>query len=802
MDKSKKLYILKDGKFVSYTKSNNNSRIRKKTAKHKEPLSKRRLSAINGSVNPSAKKLAKVYSHLFNLSEKEQLEIEVDVKQTALLFNHLIKHRGLVQGTKRFKDIRNYVLKLLLGIDVEPVPCLSTKKDGFPKDILFLKKYNTHPKYIQIVYTILSISRLTNSIDFKIDSSSIRLQPNRDENFINEVKSFGKDLPMILKKLNIKTNRDVVKCISEKLIFHDTCKSGPNSSFDGLDALTSSHYDAYAITQDTSVSYNLKRYLENIERTDLYDYIEALASKVDHKERDKFICSKLVALKQPENKQRVVAIIDYFSQCALLPLHKELCRITKFVPNTYVFDQDKGRDLVKSFTNDPDALPQSSDASNWTDRFPMELQEQLLIVLFNKDYARKTRHLLTNRDFKISGNGKSSRVRYGAGQPMGAYPSFSLANLTHSLYVYWKCIINDEDPVADTAVCGDDICFRTNSKAYNDYVEGIQYLGIQFNPTKGFNCTSKSTRVAEFCKYLYLNGTSLTPLSPRVAALAVNDFKFAGLLNNWLSEDNNFVSWLKKYESKYVDRALGLHRLPPWITGINSRIDISIEEDCRIFGFKTGTSAVDIYNVINNVTIDEFNNFIRSKNEIRFKSYSDSLMNLNNLTSDPDDISLKDVLPLINDNSYSRLYTKKIFDINGISRVLAEAKIFKLETDAFNSIVLHPLMAVIIDLQADDPDPYLVRFMDEPSLDGLMSVNELEDLTEVSDSEIAEELLPLRELITAKSPYQDSLQILQRKDFAKAKQYANEAFVVGSKVIDRIRNYNQLISEGNNPDRI
>lgn len=739
-----------------------------------------RNELIKGMINPAKETLAKVYTHVFDGSTGPFIEC---VEEACGFFNHLIRHRGLKEGTKRFKDVRLYTIKTLLGIPVEHVPCLSTYKDGFPKDIRSVRRhFKDHPEYVRIVNTIMSISRLTSSINKLIDTESITRQPNRTSEFKLEVANFETALPGIFAKLGIRIDANARELIGDKIKLHYTAKNGPNSQGRGLDALESAHIDAFAVTNDELVSYNLQKYLQLVDRTDFWNYITDLSQSFTP-DGIAVTCSKLVAIEQPENKQRVIAELDYFSQAALLPLHHYLTKVTTSVPNSYVFDQNKGRELVKEFTSDPTAQPQSEDASNWTDRFPMELQESVLKTLFNKEFARSCRRLLTDRRFTVQGQKDS--VMYGAGQPMGAFPSFSLANLTHSLYIYWKLSKHGEDPVKDSAVCGDDVAFRRLSKGYQEYVSGITHLGVQFNPTKGFSSPNSDLRIAEFCKRLYLNGKDLSPLSPKVASLSGRDFKYAGLLYNVVRDDQHFEQWIAKYDDKVARRASQLYRLPKFISGIDRKIDFSDESSYSVFGFAPDMDFRSKYNVLMNVCLFELFMFAIGESEKRLNSFYEP-----SLAQGPPSQTrldhLKELPERWKPSPYSRIHGPWDDESND-KRVLDFSSYVKSAVPLISKGTIHPLLCVIrntlIPTQKYAGEQAALLYF--PS----QKIQQYIDLYELRESDwLSKAVDYCLRLINNPNDSESSRQLMQRESVWETRDCEN-SFVVGSRVLSRLNSF-------------
>jgi len=81
----------------------------------------------------------------------------------------------------------------------------------------------------------------------------------------------------------------------------------------------------------------------------------------------------------------------------------------------------------------------SYDLSAATDRLPIELQVDLLSLLFgNRETAEAWKGLLVDRDYKLDSlefpqaNGV---YKYSVGQPMGALSSWAMLALTHHMIV-------------------------------------------------------------------------------------------------------------------------------------------------------------------------------------------------------------------------------------------------------------------------------------------------------------------------------------------------------------------------------
>jgi hypothetical protein len=113
---------------------------------------------------------------------------------------------------------------------------------------------------------------------------------------------------------------------------------------------------------------------------------------------------------------RIIAMVDYFSQLLLRPIHNELLLNLKkldcdrtFTQNPYHPWKDDGNYFY------------SLDLSSATDRFPIFLQYNLIKLLFDSEVlADSWRFILINRSYMTP---KGRLLKYSVGQPMGAYSS-------------------------------------------------------------------------------------------------------------------------------------------------------------------------------------------------------------------------------------------------------------------------------------------------------------------------------------------------------------------------------------------
>jgi hypothetical protein len=128
---------------------------------------------------------------------------------------------------------------------------------------------------------------------------------------------------------------------------------------------------------------------------------------------------KLSFIKDKEMKTRTIAILDYWSQTVLKPIHDSVMKTLGKLPGDFTYQGN----VVTHLQGVPGKY-YSLDLKDATDRFPVKLQRMVLEHLIGKEKAIAWEHLLVRYpyDYKIP-NGMTGKASYLSGQPMGAYSS-------------------------------------------------------------------------------------------------------------------------------------------------------------------------------------------------------------------------------------------------------------------------------------------------------------------------------------------------------------------------------------------
>jgi hypothetical protein len=214
---------------------------------------------------------------------------------------------------------------------------------------------------------------------------------------------------------------------------------------------------------------------------------------------------RLVPIHDKEGKTRVVAILDYWSQTALYPVHAWIFSILKKIPQDMTFNQGEYKDIVLKWDTPEKVVKKFSvDLTQATDRFPISLLVLVLSGILPTEKINAWKDIMVGYPFTFSGVGD---VNYGAGNPMGAYSSWSTFALAHHFVVFVAC----RRACVRWATCkyvllGDDILIG-DSRVARKYLKILQDLGVEVSPGK----TYESYDLCEFAKRLLYRGEEISP---------------------------------------------------------------------------------------------------------------------------------------------------------------------------------------------------------------------------------------------------------------------------------------------------
>jgi hypothetical protein len=156
---------------------------------------------------------------------------------------------------------------------------------------------------------------------------------------------------------------------------HVTTKAGPNAQ-----ALVGSIEDAHVLTQDQISDLALIGGSELIRSIETSKLLSPLTWLAHFSLKPKGRSGKLSLVRDKEAKTRIVAVLDYWTQSALKPLHESQMRFLRSLKPDMTFNQGGFRTTLSR-----GGPYHSLDLTAATDRFPVSLQEKVLSQLLGSE---------------------------------------------------------------------------------------------------------------------------------------------------------------------------------------------------------------------------------------------------------------------------------------------------------------------------------------------------------------------------------------------------------------------------------
>lgn len=248
----------------------------------------------------------------------------------------------------------------------------------------------------------------------------------------------------------------------------------------------------------------------------LYTY---LRQPYDHRVgHGREVVGSISVIQEPGYKGRIVANPHPLYQCLCSKLSNALWKTLRQIQEDGHMDQDRVRGEVQQyFASHPYEKLSSVDLSSATDRFPAQLQFDLLsrVRTFFTRWGRACKtpnedafwqEVILSFDIQVEilrqifrGNymlpkglaDKLGRkdIKWEVGQPMGAYPSFALFSLTH------HAVLRSYQPMF-YRILGDDLV--VDAMTGLKHIQFLEKVGIPYAPEKSL----MNSRLAEFAGYL------------------------------------------------------------------------------------------------------------------------------------------------------------------------------------------------------------------------------------------------------------------------------------------------------------
>jgi len=378
------------------------------------------------------------------------------------------------------------------------------------------------------------------------------------------------------------------KCKEQKHIIMSTAGvNGPAS--------WTAHSDARAIVGNSELYASLQAFAEESKLTRfISDMLGTVALPSYDNINDHLLrTGKLHSFDEWGGKVRTVAIVDYWTQLILTPLHETIFHFLRLIPADGTFDQDSLAERIRQYTGMENLELYSYDLTAATDRLPMALQERVLGILLGLSAAQSWKQILVGRDYHTT---DGVAYRYACGQPMGAKSSWAMLALTHHVIVQSAALNTGQEMYNEYGILGDDIVLMGTDIA-EAYTAIMDYYGVQINQAKSILHIPGAKVAAEICKRVFVNGVEISMLPVKLIAKTIMNGRLAVTLQTTMQsrgiqmENKSFLAWLGGLIDKIsLDFLFLLNRLPSEVTNIRTPIVEPIS-DKEMADWYPGTEA-------------------------------------------------------------------------------------------------------------------------------------------------------------------------------------------------------------------
>jgi len=340
---------------------------------------------------------------------------------------------------------------------------------------------------------------------------------------------------------------------------------------------------------------------------------------------------KLSLKEEAAGKVRVFAMVDPITQSVLKPLHNMIFDLLRRLPNDAMADQHLStlRCMEKVAVSQYAA---GYDLSAATDRLPIAIQIHILNMV-EEGMGDLWAKLLTDRDYLLRSDkytqGKTLALRYATGQPMGAYSSWGMLDLTHHLLVQVSALrankiqrINMKSWFTGYEMLGDDVVIFDPQVA-SEYLIIMRDLGVPINLGKSVVANNATF---EFAKVTGHKGNFVSALSWK----------------SFMSQDS--MMGRANIAFSLFNKGFVHKRVITWISGI-----------CRKSKFEIGNinpTLIAIFTMCSNSGRVSLENLLKllvtQRSDVRYNWYKTILMNVKTPT-------LSHLLPGILSNSIKQL---------------------------------------------------------------------------------------------------------------------------------------------------
>jgi hypothetical protein len=267
------------------------------------------------------------------------------------------------------------------------------------------------------------------------------------------------------------------------------------------------------------------RLLEYCQAIRSWDTTQSWWRLIEESAEYRYVCNGMTSGRisfktEAAGKIRAFAMVDYWTQCSLRPLHDRIFSILKDIPSDGTFDQLAPAKELLTVGRLSKETWWSLDLSAATDRFPLVFQQSVIGHLVNPLYAAAWANLLVDRSYLLPKGYTPRKVRYAVGQPMGAYSSWAALAISHHALVQFAARLSGvKGWFSDYALLGDDIVIA-NHKVASKYRWLCQSIGLDISLAKSM---ASNQRSFEFAKRIFFRGDDVTGFPWKLWRVAQRD---------------------------------------------------------------------------------------------------------------------------------------------------------------------------------------------------------------------------------------------------------------------------------------
>jgi hypothetical protein len=505
-----------------------------------------------------------------------------DLREFARTLRRLLDNSGPNFLIQTLKGSLFYLNKYLAGTRAEDRFLLGTpvglSRNGIPSILpVGLRRLvaGRHMPTIRMVTALLNSFRAFEGTHDPQDLGSIvGPHPILDENLRKEFQTFCKEVfwPKVIKghlpeKIWKRVSQPEMEFrIKDESKVYIPLNAGPN----GPVGVLAAPVDAHAWARVSSDRNHFKKWCQHIgDQRSILLWESCLASYTSshlyqhglRKDDDVMPTrlGKLGIIPEPAGKVRIVAIVDYWTQRVMSPVHDWMMLILKHLPTDGTFNQEGAlRSFVSRMGLYPELKIYSIDLKSATDMIPISLYRDVFAAIWQAPTVDLWIDLLTDRWFHVPSDKlvikglRGCSVKYGRGQPMGTLSSWPSMALVHHAVTLFAAMRAGYDPAVfyNYRVLGDDNV-TAGADVANSYVDTAKALCI---PTSTAKTLSGDAFI--FAQQIYLRDnesgsfSNISPLSLK-EELGVKTFAqrleiaLRAMRRGWLDSRPNLYRFLR-----------------------------------------------------------------------------------------------------------------------------------------------------------------------------------------------------------------------------------------------------------------